>query len=291
MIIIDAGHGGFDPGGGSNALWKEKDLTLDISEYQFKRFKDLGIPVAMTRYRDENLSPKERVNRFNELSKKSKDAIGISNHINKDAGRLDGAEVYHSIKNNDKLSNLIAKELTRAGQNVRFVGTRQGQKGDYYFIIRDTQPTQTVLVEYGFADSPGNDLNLLLNNRYGLAEAVVKAVAEYKGYTYIPHVKGARDYVLYEIRRGDTLSIIAKKFKTTVEAIKKANDLKSDFIEHGTFLKIPLTFKLEGYKVRKGDTLFTIAKKYGTTPELIIALNQIPQEALEVGQIILVPSK
>ena len=32
-LIIDAGHGGFDPGGGSNIYFKEKDLTLKISNY------------------------------------------------------------------------------------------------------------------------------------------------------------------------------------------------------------------------------------------------------------------
>ena len=32
-IIIDPGHGGFDPGGGSNQYFKEKDINLLISNY------------------------------------------------------------------------------------------------------------------------------------------------------------------------------------------------------------------------------------------------------------------
>ena len=45
MVIIDAGHGGSDPGGGSNQYWKEKDLNLKISLYEYERLKQLGIPV------------------------------------------------------------------------------------------------------------------------------------------------------------------------------------------------------------------------------------------------------
>ena len=44
MIIIDPGHGGMDFGGGTNIYFKEKDKNLDISLYQYNRFKELGIP-------------------------------------------------------------------------------------------------------------------------------------------------------------------------------------------------------------------------------------------------------
>lgn len=47
-IVIDPGHGGDDPGASGNGII-EKDLTLDISKYMFNRFKELGIPVAITR--------------------------------------------------------------------------------------------------------------------------------------------------------------------------------------------------------------------------------------------------
>ena len=58
-----AGHGGLDGGAkGNNNL--EKDYTLKISKYMYDRFKELGVPVSITRSSDVTLSPKERVNKI-----------------------------------------------------------------------------------------------------------------------------------------------------------------------------------------------------------------------------------
>lgn len=86
-IVIDAGHGGDDPGASGNGII-EKDLTLKISQYMYDRFKDLGIPVKMTRTTDETISPTERVKRVLDAYGNSNDVIVISNHIN--AGGGDG---------------------------------------------------------------------------------------------------------------------------------------------------------------------------------------------------------
>lgn len=77
ILIIDPGHGGTDPGAVGNCL-KEKDLPLQISLYQFERFKELGVSVALTRSTDKDLSPANRTN----IVKNSKAKYCISNHIN-----------------------------------------------------------------------------------------------------------------------------------------------------------------------------------------------------------------
>lgn len=84
-IVIDAGHGGEDPGASGNGII-EKDLTLKISQYMYDRFKDLGIPVKMTRTTDETISPTERVKRVLDAYGNSNDVIVISNHINAGGG-------------------------------------------------------------------------------------------------------------------------------------------------------------------------------------------------------------
>lgn len=89
-IVIDAGHGGDDPGASGNGII-EKDLTLKISQYMYDRFRDLGIPVKMTRTTDETISPTERVKRVLDAYGNSNDVIVISNHIN--AGGANGKNV------------------------------------------------------------------------------------------------------------------------------------------------------------------------------------------------------
>ena len=84
-IVIDAGHGGDDPGASGNGII-EKDLTLKISQYMYDRLKDLGIPVKMTRTTDETISPTERVKRVLDAYGNSNDVIVISNHINAGGG-------------------------------------------------------------------------------------------------------------------------------------------------------------------------------------------------------------
>lgn len=97
-VVIDPGHGGTDPGAVANNL-KEKDYTLLISKYMYDRFKELGIPVKMTRDTDVTLSPRERVNKVKSFYGDGKDVVVISNHLN--AG---GGEVMLTIK---KMNNIL----------------------------------------------------------------------------------------------------------------------------------------------------------------------------------------
>lgn len=80
-IVIDAGHGGDDPGASGNGI-VEKEKTLQISEYMYDRLRDLGVDVAMTRTTDETLNPTERVERILAPYGNSSDVIVVSNHIN-----------------------------------------------------------------------------------------------------------------------------------------------------------------------------------------------------------------
>lgn len=80
-VVIDAGHGGEDPGTIANGI-TEKDLTLQISKYIQKRLDDLGIENSMTRTSDESLGPSVRPGRAQSFYGKGKDIIVLSNHIN-----------------------------------------------------------------------------------------------------------------------------------------------------------------------------------------------------------------
>lgn len=200
-IVIDAGHGGNDPGASGNGII-EKEYTLKISQYIYNRLKELGLDVKMTRTTDETLTPTERVNRVLNSFGDSSDVLVISNHIN--AGGGDGAEVIYALRNKDTLSNLILTEIGNEGQNVRKAYQRRlpsDTSKDYYFMQRNTGDTESITIEYGFLDSTGDDVNQLKNNWENYAEAVVRAIIEYLNLTYVP-VEGGN---YYTVKSGDTI--------------------------------------------------------------------------------------
>ena len=82
-------HGCSDPGAVSGNL-KEKDFTLQAANYMYDRFKELGVPVTITRDTDKTLSRSERLNTMRSLET-DPNVIVLSNHIN--AG---GAEFPYS---------------------------------------------------------------------------------------------------------------------------------------------------------------------------------------------------
>lgn len=84
-IVIDPGHGGKDPGASGNGII-EKDLNLLISKYMYDRFRELGIPVTLTRDTDETLDQSTRVKRVLDAYGDGKDVVVISNHINAGGG-------------------------------------------------------------------------------------------------------------------------------------------------------------------------------------------------------------
>ena len=86
-VVIDAGHGGDDPGSSGNGII-EKELTLKISQYMYDRLKELGIPVTMTRTTDETLNPIDRVNRILDAYGNNSNVIVVSNHINAGGGEF-----------------------------------------------------------------------------------------------------------------------------------------------------------------------------------------------------------
>ncbi|MDO9515820.1 MAG: LysM peptidoglycan-binding domain-containing protein, partial [Syntrophales bacterium] len=111
---------------------------------------------------------------------------------------------------------------------------------------------------------------------------------------------GAR-YIRYKVKKGDTLSVLARRHKSSVNAILAANHLTSKHsIRAGRWIKIPSrgyvysetrapTLKggeVATYGVKKGDSLWLIAKRFGTTISEIKALNGLRRNDLSIGQII-----
>lgn len=103
--------------------------------------------------------------------------------------------------------------------------------------------------------------------------------------------------IIYTVVKGDSLWSIAKKFDTTVDKLKKLNNLNSNLLQIGQKLKIKDNASsgsgsnLVSYTVQKGDTLYGISRKFNTTVSELQSLNNLKSSVLQIGQILLVPKK
>ena len=116
-------------------------------------------------------------------------------------------------------------------------------------------------------------------------------------------------YVLHRVRTGESLSVIAQRYGTSVRAIMSFNHLKrKNYVKAGWRLKIPAKgtyvkrrhtespaeYRIPGkrparYVVRKGDSLWKIARRFGTTTKAIQSLNRLRHTYLRIGQVLRIP--
>ena len=288
-VVIDAGHGGSDPGALSGSL-KEKNLNLEAAQYMYDRLNELGIPATIVRDKDETLDRKERVRRILNAYGNDPNVILISNHIN--AGGGEGAEVVYALRNSPTLANLILDNIGEAGQVKRKAYQRrlpENPNKDYYFIIRDTTDLESLLVEYGFIDN-AKDAKKLQNNLTDFVEGTVKALTEYIGVPYTAPGESAVDDGYYIVKKGDSLYKIARLYNTTIEELKKLNNITSDVLKIGQKLLIAEPLADEDiYIVQKGDTLYSIATKLSTTVNELMELNNLTSTVLSIGDKLLIP--
>lgn len=208
----------------------------------------------------------------------------------------DGAEVIYALRNNDVLAKSILDNIEQSGQNIRKYYQRKLPSDltkDYYFIIRDTSPAESVLVEYAFVDSTKDDQSQIKNDYTKLAEAAVKAISLYKGYPYAaPGENLVND--TYTVQRGDSLWSIAKRFNVSVDKLKQTNNLSSNLISIGQALTIPGVAPADQtnttYIVQKGDSLWAIANANNTTVDEIVNLNDLINNTIYTGQVLKIPN-
>lgn len=111
-------------------------------------------------------------------------------------------------------------------------------------------------------------------------------------------------YENYKVQKGDSLYSIAQKFNTTVDELKKDNNLTSNLLSIGQILKIKVGEEIFGveecfgegysdlekkyinYTVKKGDSLYSIARNYNTTVDSIMQLNNLKSTNLSIGQVL-----
>ena len=103
--------------------------------------------------------------------------------------------------------------------------------------------------------------------------------------------------IVYTVKKGDTLYSIAKKYNTSVDEIKRYNNLQSNLLNIGDKIVIPcnvgnnyndMNNNYVNYVVVKGDSLYSIANKFGTTVDKIKELNDLKNNLINVGDKLIV---
>ncbi|MBM3255613.1 MAG: N-acetylmuramoyl-L-alanine amidase, partial [Candidatus Omnitrophica bacterium] len=215
-IVIDAGHGGRDPGAIGRAGLREKDVTLDIAKRLASLLRSNGYNIIMTRSTDVFVSLSRRV----QIANNSKADLFISIHANANRVRsLSGFEVYcipgnandyrralsaaeketlnlgnacissPSLKLRTILWDMIytsnrAQSLKLARDICSSVGSNLntrviGTKSANFYVLKGTS-MPSILVEIGFLSNPSEE-RMIRNSSYRqqVASAIASAISEY----------------------------------------------------------------------------------------------------------------
>ncbi|HHX50854.1 MAG TPA: N-acetylmuramoyl-L-alanine amidase [Clostridia bacterium] len=181
-IILDAGHGGIDPGTHDGEL-KEKDIVLDVVLRMRDFLEGQGLRVDLTRDTDVDLGGELRRGRHQkdlearlQLIKRGRVAVSI--HCNSSTDKKQkGAVVFYQkdLKEGKKLADAVLQEVGQVQVlNHSFSVARQN-----LFLLRKAG-IPVVLVEIGFLSNPEDKQKLQDKNfRQQLAEAVSKGIMDY----------------------------------------------------------------------------------------------------------------
>ena len=143
--------------------------------------------------------------------------------------------------------------------------------------------------KYGTTVDELKSLNNLSSNELQIGQILKLPTNEQDG-EVIPSKENT-----YKVVAGDSLYSIAQKYDTTVDELKKLNNLTSNALSIGQILKVPSEEEEETpvnyYTVKRGDSLYSIAQKYNTTVNELVALNNLNSTTLQIGDILKIPTE
>ena len=284
IVVLDAGHGGYDSGAEGNRLY-EKDLTLKIAKYcQAELASYKGVKVYMTRTKDTYISLDNRV----AYAAKVKADVFVSLHINSAVSSAVGAEVYYPNSNyrpsigtkGQKLARMIQNNLVALGLRNRGIKTwnlpngtyDDGSAADYLAVIRGCkkQNIPGVLVEHAFI-SNASDAKTFLSSNSALKKL---AVADAKGIASCYGLKKAESSSV--ALKKTTLTKLVGKSSSSVslewQKVKGASgyEIYRSTSKKGTYKRIAsvkkaATVSYKDKSVKSGKTYYYKVRPYRTS--------------------------
>lgn len=187
VVMLDPGHGGYDPGAITTQGVYEKAINLKIAQDVKEMLRPSGIEIYLTREEDMDYAPdsvkgkttKKQIdlNHRIEMAKEAKADVFVSLHVNATAtGQKSGAETFYHYKSDSgkKLAEWIQQELIK----IPGMNRRVAKPGDFYIINNTSMPA--VIVEVGYLSNVKEQKKLQESwYQEQLARAVAKGIAKY----------------------------------------------------------------------------------------------------------------
>ncbi len=257
-ITLDPGHGQFGNPGVLPGYYEGTRVFMlaQALRYQLERYKDTEVIITRNCIED-NPSLANRGG----TAAKNGSVLFISLHSNAASNpAAHGVSVFRSVKRPDSehLGRLLGSAVVNVMKKhtdityLRGVMTRtesfDGEIQDYYGVIRSSVKSENVkysyIIEHGFHTNL-TECEYMFSDEalQDIAEAEAEVIAAYFGL----HKKDdpSPDYIEYEVRPGDTLTSIARKYNTTWRALAEYNDIKNpDLIIDGQIIKIPVSVNI-----------------------------------------------
>ncbi|MGN1370890.1 MAG: LysM peptidoglycan-binding domain-containing protein [Candidatus Coprovivens sp.] len=183
----------------------------------------------------------------------------------------------------DKLKDLnnLSNNMLSVGQKLLIKDTSSSENLGVYYTVKAGDTLYGIAQKYNLTVDELKKINNLSSNSLSIGQKLlVSGTAE--------DIINGSDYDTYLVKSGDNLYAIARKYGTTVDNLKKINNLSSNLLSVGQKLLVP---KIENkiYVVKAGDSLYKIAQNNGTTVTDIINLNELPTTNLSIGQVLYLP--
>jgi N-acetylmuramoyl-L-alanine amidase len=168
IVVIDAGHGGFDRGGIPGQRVAEKTMTLDVAMRLRQVLQASGYRVVMTRDSDVFVPLPTRV----AIANTYHDAVFVCIHFNAaPRGGANGIETYFYSRESLPLASAIHYYVSRGAPSPNRGLRRRG-----YYVLRKTG-IPAVLVECGFLTNPTeSQYAQTVSYRQQLAEEIARGI-------------------------------------------------------------------------------------------------------------------
>lgn len=157
VLLMDAGHGGKDPGSSANGI-VEKQMNLTIMQKVVNQLQGSGIKVYVTRNSDVYPANGDRAKTANDIA----DAM-VSIHMNSAAAMANGTEVLFANHSNDATAKLTSKKFAEIVQRsiVAATGnTDRGLKDRSDILILNSTKVPAILIETVFISNPGDAMKI-----------------------------------------------------------------------------------------------------------------------------------